>query len=232
MRYEIKYTFPPAYSAENAVRSVLSLPGLFREIYSERRVNNIYLDTPEMADYSDAVNGVSERSKTRIRWYGELMQAVQTPILEVKEKRGMLGNKVSVPLAAFLFGPDFDYGRYYKDLFKRPDGAEKQKILAVLGNRFPSLVNSYKRRYFAVPDDSVRITIDRELCYYDPKTVMYGEYGMPPDRRIILEAKFDVEDAYKAMDLLQPLGLHTAKNSKYVSGINHILYGAAIAVRM
>ena len=47
---------------------------LFSEIYNQRQVNNI--------------EGLSERKKFRLRWYGDIYGEVKSPILEEKIKKG------------------------------------------------------------------------------------------------------------------------------------------------
>jgi hypothetical protein len=43
----------------------------FIEAYLPRMVNNIYLDSPGLNSFFDHINGVSNRAKTRVRWYGD-----------------------------------------------------------------------------------------------------------------------------------------------------------------
>jgi hypothetical protein len=201
MRYEIKYVFPPA-CADEAERRILQLPCMFREIHRKRRVNNIYLDTPELSDYRDAVNGAGFRSKTRIRWYGELGEAAN-PQLEVKLKRGLVGDKRVSPF----------------DGFTLPSAA----ALSV-GNRTPSLINTYVRRYFATPDGMCRVTIDKEQRFYPVSSAasMGWQFGVP-DNRIVLEVKFEKEDLRRVAGSIQAIGRHIGKNSKYVNGVNAVV---------
>ncbi|GHU87758.1 VTC domain-containing protein [Spirochaetia bacterium] len=201
MRYEIKYVLPPAYDGE-IERQVLHLPCGFHEIYHERQVNNIYLDTPELCDYSDAVNGVSSRSKTRIRWYGNF-DRITRPMLEVKFKRGLVGSKHVEPF----------------DMFTLQNAAELS-----VDRRVPRLVNAYTRRYFATPDEMCRITIDKEQKFYSPASAAMGEQFGIADNRILLEVKFKKDDLYKVANAIQQLNLHIGKNSKYVNGINAVMF--------
>jgi len=50
---------------------VCNHPYAFTEIYTERNVNNIYFDSSFLTNYYDNVDGLSNRIKVRIRWYGE-----------------------------------------------------------------------------------------------------------------------------------------------------------------
>jgi hypothetical protein len=218
MRYEIKYLFPPTY-ADRVLAAVMRLPCMFREIYHERRVNNIYLETPELSDYLAATNGISRRSKTRLRWYGSLWHDNAIPQLELKSKFGFVGDKRSITLPAMSFGADFAFDEYRAEIAANP------KVEAIIGNRLPILVNAYTRRYFATPDALCRITIDREQKFYTLASATMGEWFHVADNRIVLEVKFDREDLQKVADAIQLLGWHINKNSKYVNGVNIIVFG-------
>ena len=44
----------------------------YNEKYSERRINNIYYDDYNFSAVSENLDGLSERKKYRVRWYGEI----------------------------------------------------------------------------------------------------------------------------------------------------------------
>jgi hypothetical protein len=230
MRYEIKYVYPSVY-LDRIEKEVLCLPCCFGEIYHERQINNMYLDTPDLADYRGAVNGASSRSKTRIRWYGTLWQHIEHPALEIKYKTGMVGEKKLFPLPPLSFDSNFEYEQYYRELAGALS-SEKSVILARLAVRTPAVVNTYRRRYFATPDGLCRITIDNDTRFYSLDAARMGEGFGAPNSRVILEVKFDTEYLPAAAQLLQNLGCHIGKNSKYVNGINAVYYGEAAAQRM
>ena len=57
-----------------------------KEIYEKRKINSIYLDTFDLNDFNDTVDGEKQRSKLRLRWYGQTFNSVIKPILENKIK--------------------------------------------------------------------------------------------------------------------------------------------------
>ena len=69
LRYERKFIADRLALAE-VLALVKRHPAAFREAYPARNVNNLYLDSPDLRDYRDHVNGIAHRTKTRIRWYG------------------------------------------------------------------------------------------------------------------------------------------------------------------
>ena len=76
-------------------------PALFSVMYPPRSVNSIYFDHPDLRFYQENVAGLMNRTKVRIRWYGDTFGPIQRPVLEKKIKRGLLGYKESYPLAPF-----------------------------------------------------------------------------------------------------------------------------------
>jgi len=202
MRYEIKYVFPQ-YAYNDLIIQIMSRPLLFREIYYERQVNNVYFDTPELCDFRESANGIPNRSKTRVRWYGELKN-INSPKLECKYKRGSVNGKIVKDY------PDFAI-------------IDIKKLTA--DNRCPTLVNTYKRRYFATPDGMLRVTVDRDLRYYGTTQAMINSEFGAKSQNVVLEIKFEREDMLESSERIQGFGWTVYKNSKYVNGINTVLYG-------
>ena len=57
-RYELKYIVTD-YSNLEIISMIKRHPVIFSEIFHERRVNNIYFDTPNFSSFSDNVVGIS-----------------------------------------------------------------------------------------------------------------------------------------------------------------------------
>src|SRR3712207_351051 len=108
LRYERKF-FITGRSAKEIEQQLHFHPACFKEIYNERWINNIYLDTLGFNNYYDNLEGERERWKTRIRWYGGLFGEISKPVLEFKIKRGLLGNKKSYPLRSFTLNTAFNF---------------------------------------------------------------------------------------------------------------------------
>jgi len=87
-RYERKFFIDNM--SKRKVESIIKLnPANFKEIYKERIINNIYLDSLSKNSYTDNIDGNMERTKSRIRWYGSLFGEIANPILEFKIKKGL-----------------------------------------------------------------------------------------------------------------------------------------------
>ena len=78
-RYERKFFISNLTKYE--IESLIKLhPALFSEIYFPRFVNNLYFDSLNMKNYFDTIDGLGDRMKIRIRWYGSLFQDIEKPI--------------------------------------------------------------------------------------------------------------------------------------------------------
>lgn len=94
-------------------------PMVFSTAYPDRSVNNIYFDTEDFQYYRDNVEGVSNRRKIRIRWYGDWENREVSPVLEYKIKRGPVGYKTSYKLAPVkMNSSDFRVGNILDQMLK------------------------------------------------------------------------------------------------------------------
>lgn len=218
-RFERKFVF--ANSNVPTVVSYLKLnPGHFNEIYFKRQVNNIYFDTHNLKNYYDNHMGKSNRSKFRIRWYGDLFTRVEKPILEIKIKNGLVGRKLSFLLKPFDVNEQLNMAQL-KEILHTSNVPEW--VLDELSMQFPILINSYSRRYFQSFDRNFRFTVDFNLSFHSfnlvpsLKTTPYME-----DKTIVLELKYDDIHDSKSSFITNQLPLRLNKFSKYVTGIDII----------
>ncbi len=192
-------------------------PRMFREIYRPRWVNNIYLDTESLESFFDNVDGVGHRNKVRIRWYGDLFGHIEEPILELKIKRGYLGNKKSFPLAPFQLNPSATAGDV-KALFQNselPEGL-KNHLLSLR----PRLVNRYWRKYFLSADGQFRITLDRKLSFRRFQAINQGFLQQSRwDKAVILELKYGFDQEKASHQVASYFPFRVNRISKYVVGM-------------
>ena len=100
--------------------SIIGNSYLFKKIYNVRQVNNVYFDDIHYRAYYSNIEGLSERKKYRIRWYGELLGEIKNPVLEVKVKKSSLGTKFHFNINTFIMKPRFD-PNIFTTLFKESD---------------------------------------------------------------------------------------------------------------
>ncbi len=116
-RYERKFLIEDLHWSE--IESYIKFhPSNFSEIFYQRFINNLYFDTVDMSSYWDNVDGVKDRQKFRMRWYGDLFGYIEKPTLEVKKKRGIVGTKESYPLLPCTFEENLDYETIQKSINK------------------------------------------------------------------------------------------------------------------
>lgn len=220
-RYELKMVCEGRWLA-NARTWIKLHPAAFREAYPPRIVNNLYLDTPHLSSFRTNLAGVSSRQKLRLRWYGLTDgQMTKEPVLELKTKENLLGNKKQQPLSCLI-----DWQRPYPDILQAIRScapAEWQQWLQAACQ--PTLINSYRREYYVSMDGDLRATLDYAQSGFDQRL------GRRPNftRRLPL-ADLVVIEMKAAPDCLDPLQAAMAffpiprsRNSKYINGVEAIL---------
>ena len=125
----------------------------FKKTYPDREVNSIYVDTINLDDLRDNINGVKTRTKHRFRWYEKKLNTVQ---FEQKNKSHFYGWKNKCLVGSF---PD------EKDLIKNINNKNIYKNIIFLNkfNFIPILKTSYKRSYWISKNNKIRATLDRNL---------------------------------------------------------------------
>jgi len=207
LRYERKYKIE-SISAEVVRQIVINHPASFRKIYPDRTVNNIYFDNSALSAYFDNVEGVSERRKLRVRWYGKDIFKIENPKLEIKIKSNQLGYKES-----FAVG-DFQLDDLRKLTAEISAKSNSFKIFQ------PTLLNSYLRSYYGTSDGKYRITIDRNLNYFSFLNARRFTRFLIEDQSVVLELKYDESLDEAVSFIMQYIPFRYSKSSKYVTGLN------------
>ncbi|GAA4891379.1 polyphosphate polymerase domain-containing protein [Flaviramulus aquimarinus] len=219
-RYERKFTVPNNFRLDQVEQFVKNNSFLFREVFHERQVNNIYFDTAAYNDYFDNVLGVSDRKKIRIRWYGNTFGDIKKPVLEIKIKKGLVGDKWSYKLKPFRLDNSFT-NQTIQDVFK-----ESNLPLPILESTkmvTPTLLNSYSRKYYLSADNRFRVTVDFKLLYHKIDK-QFNNFNFAPksDENKIVELKYALNDDFDANKVSTQFPFRLNKNSKYVNGVNTI----------
>jgi SPX domain protein involved in polyphosphate accumulation len=218
-RYERKFLVDQL-DAHQVRAMVKRHPSMFYEPYPPRYVNNLYLDTKGMDNYFDNVNGVGERRKVRIRWYGDLFQDIEKPVLEFKFKRGLVGIKRTYPLAPFTLDHHFN-DRYCQEILRQTE-LPANVMYTMLGLNVV-LCNRYRRSYFATRDQRFRVTIDTEMTFYQVKRRNNRFVHRHTDhKQLIVELKYLEPMDMQAQRVAGFFPFNVTKNSKYVTGIERV----------
>lgn len=218
-RYERKFIVSELTRYE--IEALVKLhPAMFSEIYHPRFVNNLYFDSFSMKNYYSNVDGLLERVKVRIRWYGDLFGVIERPVLEVKVKNGSLGRKESFPLTPFSVDEDLQLDTIL-GTFEKSDMPQVLKL--DLNSLEFSLLNRYRRKYFVSADRKYRITIDTEMVYCHIQSANNTFLHKLTDlMNTVVELKYGPGEDQYAEQVTNHFPFRMTKNSKYVNGIDRL----------
>jgi len=215
-RYEIKYLRCADLGSITLLESIKRHPAVFTEIYSPRRVNNIYFDTLNFDAVEENVSGYANRRKVRVRWYGDRFgQNYFT--LEFKNKAGLVGSKDRYSLGTMELASGNSLSKVFSECFSKLPLATAEIMAGVK----PSLMNSYSRSYFQSRCGRFRATIDTDITYF---AVAQGLLSSKPsavlEKTQVMEIKFSVADHRVIDSLVRHFPFRVTKSSKYVNGID------------
>ena len=180
----------------------------FLEVYKERKINNLYYDNINLDSIFDNIDGLSNRKKYRVRWYGDTFKS-SIKQFEIKFKSEFLNSKKIINIGKFQIKNHNDFQQTYDkliEILKKND----LPLFFEMQSKFLKLYNSYKRKYYLSADENVRITVDSDLKFYSPLTKNIFE-----EKNIIIEIKYNRE--FKYVNEFKNLRIN--KYSKYVKGV-------------
>lgn len=220
LRYERKFLLED-FDRVQARALILSHPAMFTEPYPPRYINNIYFDTPWMDHYDANISGSPNRGKVRLRWYHDLCGEIADGTLEFKNKRGWVGWKESYPFPAFRFDPGLTH-RELQAVIRNSD--LPVAVIERLCGYSVSLVNRYRREYFATVDHRFRVTLDTDLSYYRVGRLSNSLFACSVDHGVIVvELKYSSEDELQAQRIASWFPFRLTRSSKYVRGVDYFL---------
>lgn len=153
------------------------------------RIMSLYFDSVFNTDYYAKVDGIENRKKVRLRYYGDASNGVK---LEVKIKRNTYQAKESIMIteedAKRLQAGDFDCLYNYKEPL-----AEEIRRLMVMGCYRPVVRIEYLRKAYISDVNTTRITFDSELRVSESSLNLFGPrdelHRIPDQYFAILEVK-------------------------------------------
>lgn len=203
-RYELKYEIPLPL-AQGIGQVIHMHPQGFKKAFPDRWVNNIYYDTPNFVTCQENLDGISERKKFRLRWYGD-QAPIQSPKFEIKIKSNMVGRKETIDM---------------RKNFSLRDLPERLQAHPSIPDAIrPVIQNRYLRSYYLNMKGDFRITIDREFQH----GMVTGDLTNPqawlrPFPYIIMEVKFDMSAVERHGEVTRYIPYRQTKHSKYVSAV-------------
>ena len=198
-------------------------PRLFHAPYPPRYVNNLYLDTPDLENYYDNVNGADRRCKVRVRWYGAPLGPVNQPVLEIKVKDGLVGTKHTYALRPFRLEQGFGSHAFRSEAMM---AGLPENVRFRLRDLEVVLFNRYYRSYFATHDGLFRVTLDSEMRFHKANGALGNAFihRQMDSRDLVVELKYEVDQEPSADRVAGFFPFRVTRNSKYVQGVERVYF--------
>ncbi len=208
-RFERKWIFKSNnYSV--LINSLIRSNLFFKKHYPKRRVNSIYFDTSNYASIRENLDGVSNKKKIRLRWYGN-SDRITNPILEIKSKKGFETKKENIKISEL----DNLIFRSLKNLEiiqnKINETIKTKKII------YPILTTNYDREYYISYNDKIRATVDYNLKSRFLKNLTQMDITKNFTKVCILELKYPIKSDQYVRSNLKQITLRLSKNSKFIN---------------
>jgi len=217
LRYERKF-FTRSIGLQQLELWIRTHKKCFSISYPDRTVNNIYFDTADLELFRIGVEGVARRSKVRLRWYGHENYNQVEAFIELKRKRGYVGDKLR-----WVVAENSGLGRGAKDIalsnLVNQHFEHYWAHLDVVGPLFPVLENRYQRRYFESRDKAIRLTLDSALSYRLTKKYENQRDRYVTEPGVVLEVKYPPSVESEAEEFTSKLPVRMSKISKYLHGL-------------
>jgi hypothetical protein len=198
------------------IRMALDLsPAAVRTLYPRRRVQSVYLDSPDAQALDDNLAGISHREKIRFRWYGDATGEV-TGSLECKVRENQQGWKRTCPIEAPVKVEGASRHDFVQTLVREAAPEWKVRLSGLLE---PVQWISYQRDYLVTADRRVRITLDKSLKTWDlrGRYLLSSRFPTPVPDMLIIEVKCAARHHDLAQRLVSSLPLFMDKCSKFVT---------------
>lgn len=212
LRHELKLVSDEASCPE--LRMALRLDrSSMRTLYPARLVQSLYLDTPFQRALEENLAGLSVREKLRLRWYGAETRVVRAT-LERKCRENSLGWKEILPFTEPLALAGEERRKFMGELARRCDLPWRARLSGLE----PAQWVRYLREYFTSADRRVRLTLDRQLAFFDQRRLarLADTERTPAPRVLVLELKCAREDLDRAREILARLPIPLGRCSKFV----------------
>ena len=207
-RYERKWVF-------NNINALIIINALFRSKflfnfqYDKRKVNSIYFDDQNYSSIRENFDGVSEKTKYRIRWYGE-KNMITEPNFEIKSKKGFETKKTFLKIRELNNISLTKKNNLIKITNAINSKFEFKKAI------FPLLTTHYDREYFISNNGLVRATVDYNLqskpLHNKDNNILKNYYSSTT-----LEIKYDTNLDKYVRDNLKTISVRLTRNSKFVN---------------
>ena len=214
-RYENKFIVNNNLNFINIIKHIHHLE--FKRSYKERYINSTYYDTFNFELARQNIDGLENRYKVRIRYYGK--EEINNSHLELKNKNGNNGNKqlFNINQEKFTSG-ELNLNNLLSKNQKTLDMIDKFYLLN------PILHISYKRNYYISTNKKYRITFDNDITFIKMSNFsninLIKTFTGVKFKKNIMEFKYDLDNYFVAREITSKLPCRLTSCSKYLIGLN------------
>ena len=217
-RIELKKVYSPK-DFDSILCKLKSSKFRFRRSFPPRDVNSLYFDSSRYSAISDSLSGDSERQKTRLRWYGNLLMP-ESPVLERKFKKGVYSWKYLTP-TKLKYSQNSD-GWHSAFIDQCNKGKSSLRELLPIDQCTPISVVSYRRHYYETIDRKIRVTFDSNLKFFDQtlRKAPNLKFSRKLFQTLVCEIKFNSRHVDEVGELANAILFHPQRFSKYCVSTN------------
>ena len=205
-RFERKWIFRNN-NFNTLVNALIRSNLFFRTQYPSRIVNSIYFDTNNYLSIRQNLDGVSNKKKIRLRWYGK-RDIILNPVIEIKSKKGFETKKETIKIKELDNIKLYELDKIKEQLNKK---LKSKKIIN------PILSTHYNREYFISLNRKIRATVDYNLKSIFLNNLSQIDIVKNFNNNCILELKYPVKSDNYVRKNLRNMSLRLSKNSKFVN---------------
>ena len=220
LRYERKFILN-SFRKNFLIHQIKNSKLRFFEHHKQRFVNSIYLDTENLRSYKQNIDGLKNREKFRIRWYGDFLINGNI-FLEIKKKKSDLGKKIIFPLKTELklsSKQNFNVKNINAIL---SESDLPNNIAFKLKQLKPKLFVRYRRSYFISKIYPIRVTLDDMINYKKiENSLNFCNFFETENKQLIVEFKYPKNLNQQEFNNFLDLPIRLSRNSKYVEGYNY-----------
>ena len=205
-RFERKWVFNASYLdlLSKSYKSNFN----FKIQHPKRTVNSLYFDDYNHTSVKQNLDGSTDKSKIRLRWYGKNNFLISNAMLELKIKKNFLNYKILYPMKD-LKNKNLMKISDVKFVTEKINQTVKKKML------IPTVTTHYERFYLISLNNKIRATID-----YNLKGTNFTQFIYNPIfknyKNSILELKYDKNFDEYVRNNCKSISSRYSKNSKYV----------------
>ena len=189
---------------------------LFKEKFKKRKVRSIYFDDLNFSSYYENIEGLSDRTKYRLRWYGDTFKESSNAQFEFKIKC----NKTNSKEIFKVNNIHFDIKDNCKTILEKTlNSINNNEFKYILKKLRPIVFVEYERIYFESFCRNIRLTYDNKLSFRRASNPRIKSSIFKYD---VIEIKYASYNEEKFLKYIPYFQKRATRNSKYINAIHYL----------